>query len=90
MFGVGSATRIYLAVGAADMRKGFSGRVGVVRDRLMCSLKSLAGSSGGAASSITTLYPALCEHLGGCPAGSLRSDDADVIDFRRAYHLQHR
>lgn len=36
MFGVGAATRIYLAVGATDMRKGFNGLFGLVRDRLMC------------------------------------------------------
>jgi transposase len=36
MFGYGPATRIYLAVGATDMRKGFEGLYGLVRDRLMC------------------------------------------------------
>jgi transposase len=34
MFGVGPATRIYLATGATDMRKGFEGLYGLVRDRL--------------------------------------------------------
>lgn len=34
MFGVGPATRIYLAAGATDMRKGFEGLYGLVRDRL--------------------------------------------------------
>ncbi len=34
MFGFGPATRIYLAVGATDMRKGFEGLYGLVRDRL--------------------------------------------------------
>ena len=34
MFGLGPATRIYLAVGATDMRKGFNGLYGLVRDRL--------------------------------------------------------
>jgi transposase len=34
MLGVGSATRIYLAAGATDMRKGFEGLHGLVRDRL--------------------------------------------------------
>lgn len=34
MFGLGAATRIYLAVGATDMRKGFNGLYGLVRDRL--------------------------------------------------------
>ena len=28
MFGLGAATRIYLAVGATDMRKGFNGSMG--------------------------------------------------------------
>ena len=35
MFGFGSATRIYLAAGATDMRKGFEGLHGLVRDRLL-------------------------------------------------------
>ncbi len=34
MFGVGSATRIYLAVGATDMRKSFEGLSGLVREKL--------------------------------------------------------
>jgi len=34
MFGLGPATRIYLAAGATDMRKGFDGLHGLVRDRL--------------------------------------------------------
>ena len=41
MFGVGLATRIYLAAGATDMRKGFEGLYGLVRDRLQ--LESLSG-----------------------------------------------
>jgi transposase len=36
MFGWGPATRIYLAAGATDMRKGFEGLYGLVRDRLQC------------------------------------------------------
>src|ERR1017187_2919780 len=36
MFGWGPATRIYVAAGATDMRKGFEGLYGLVRDRL-CS-----------------------------------------------------
>ena len=36
MFGVGAATRIYVATGATDMRKGFDGLYGLVRDRLLC------------------------------------------------------
>ena len=36
MFGLGSATRIYLAAGVTDMRKGFEGLYGLVRDRLSC------------------------------------------------------
>jgi len=36
MFGLGPATRIYLAAGATDMRKGFDGLYGLVRDRLRC------------------------------------------------------
>jgi transposase len=36
VFGIGRATRIYLAAGPTDMRKGFEGLFGLVRDRLMC------------------------------------------------------
>ena len=36
MFGLGPATRIYLAAGATDMRKGFDGLYGLARDRLEC------------------------------------------------------
>jgi transposase len=36
VFGFGPATRIYLAPGATDMRKGFEGLYGLVRDRLQC------------------------------------------------------
>lgn len=36
MFGFGPATRIYLAAGATDMRKGYEGLFGLVRDRLEC------------------------------------------------------
>lgn len=32
MFGWGPATRIYLAAGATDIRKGFDGLYGLVRD----------------------------------------------------------
>lgn len=34
MFGLGPATRIYVGVGAIDMRKGFNGLYGLVRDQL--------------------------------------------------------
>jgi transposase len=34
VFGFGPATRIYLAAGATDLRKGFDGLHGLVRDRL--------------------------------------------------------
>ena len=34
MFGLGLATKIFLAVEAIDMRKGFEGLYGLVRDRL--------------------------------------------------------
>jgi len=34
MFGVGTATRVYLALGVTDMRKGFEGLHGLVRQRL--------------------------------------------------------
>ena len=36
MFGLGPATRVYLAAGATDMRKGFEGLYGMARDRLVC------------------------------------------------------
>jgi transposase len=41
MFGVGTATRVYLALGATDMRKGFEGLHGLVRQRL--ALDPLSG-----------------------------------------------
>ena len=41
MFGIGPATRIYLALGSTDMRKGFEGLYGLVRDRLQ--LEPLSG-----------------------------------------------
>jgi transposase len=34
MFGLGPATKVYIAVEAVDMRKGFDGLFGLVRDRL--------------------------------------------------------
>ena len=36
MFSMGAATRIYVAVGATDMRKGFNGLEGLIRERLEC------------------------------------------------------
>ncbi len=36
MLGWGPATRIYLAAGATDMRKGFEGLYGLARDQLQC------------------------------------------------------
>jgi transposase len=36
MFGFGVATRIYLAAGSTDMRRGFDGLYGMARDRLQC------------------------------------------------------
>lgn len=36
MFGLGAATRIYLAAGSTDMRKSYEGLYGLVRDRLGC------------------------------------------------------
>lgn len=36
MFGAGAATKIYVAPGATDMRKGFEGRHGIVHDQLGC------------------------------------------------------
>ena len=40
MFGCGPATRIYLAAGGTDMRKGFEGLYGLARDRLLCDPRS--------------------------------------------------
>jgi transposase len=34
MFGLGPATKVYLAVGATDLRKGFDGLEGLARDAL--------------------------------------------------------
>jgi transposase len=36
MFSIGSATHIYVAAGSTDMRKGFEGLFGLVRDWLEC------------------------------------------------------
>ena len=36
MLGLGPATKVYLATGATDMRKGFDGLFGLVRDELLC------------------------------------------------------
>ncbi len=36
MFGLGLATRVYLAAGPTDMRKSFEGLYGLARDRLQC------------------------------------------------------
>ena len=41
MFAIGPATRIYLATGATDLRQGFEGLYGLVRDRLQ--LEPLSG-----------------------------------------------
>jgi transposase len=40
VFGVGPATRIYVALGATDLRNGFDGRYGIVRDRLGLEVRS--------------------------------------------------
>jgi hypothetical protein len=40
MFGLGPATRIYVAVGATDMRKGFDGLYGLVRGKLGLEVRS--------------------------------------------------
>jgi transposase len=40
MFGWGPATRIYLAAGATDMRKGFEGLYGMAREQLACDPRS--------------------------------------------------
>jgi|SRR3954471_24929188 transposase len=41
MFGLGPATKVYLALGSTDLRKGFEGLYGLVRDRL--GLEPLSG-----------------------------------------------
>lgn len=40
MFGLGAATRVYVATGATDMRKSFDGLYGLVRDKLSCDPES--------------------------------------------------
>src|SRR3974377_1768117 len=40
MFGFGPATRIYVATGATDLRRGFNGLYGLVRDHLGCDPES--------------------------------------------------
>jgi len=38
--GLGPATRIYVAIGATDMRKGYDGLYGMVRDKLGLEVRS--------------------------------------------------
>jgi len=40
VFGLGPATRVYVALGATDLRKGFDGLYGIVRDRLGLEVRS--------------------------------------------------
>ena len=40
MFGLGPATRVYVALGATDMRKGYDGLYGIVRDKLGLEVRS--------------------------------------------------
>ena len=40
MFGFGPATLVYVATGATDMRKGFNGLYGLVRDDMACDPES--------------------------------------------------
>ena len=40
MFGLGAATRVYVATGATDMRKSFEGLYGLVREKLSCDPES--------------------------------------------------
>jgi transposase len=40
VLGWGAATRVYLAAGATDLRQGFEGLYGLVRDRLECEPRS--------------------------------------------------
>ena len=42
MFGLGPATKIYVALGATDMRKGFDGLYGMIRDTLC--FRSISGA----------------------------------------------
>jgi transposase len=40
VFGLGPATKIYVALGATDMRKGFDGLYGIVRDKLVLEVRT--------------------------------------------------
>jgi len=40
VFGLGAATRVYVATGATDMRKSFEGLYGLVREKLSCDPES--------------------------------------------------
>jgi len=40
VFGLGPATRIYVALGTTDLRKGFDGLHGLVRDKLGLEVRS--------------------------------------------------
>jgi hypothetical protein len=57
VFGLGAATRIYLAVGRTDMRKGFNGLFGLVRDRLRPFPTSYIGTTAEAKSSPKPTLP---------------------------------
>jgi IS66 Orf2 like protein len=53
MFGLGPATKVYLAAGATDLRKGFDGLYGLARDALR--LDPLSGPLVGDLSSLLPL-----------------------------------
>jgi hypothetical protein len=46
MLGIGAATRVYLAIGATDMRKGFEGLFGIDETPAFTSLSGYDGSDG--------------------------------------------
>ena len=70
MFGLGPATKIYIAVEGVDMRKGFDGLYGLVRDHL--GHDPLSGHLFLFANRVRTRLKGLCGTAAGC--GCARSD----------------
>ena len=89
MFALGPATKVYVATGATDMRKGFEGLYGLVRDELLAD--PLSGhlflfSNAGA----RLLYPGLTPRgcFGEAPAGAgsrARADQAVTAALLRSH-----
>jgi hypothetical protein len=80
MLGFGSATRVYVAIGATDMRKGFEGLFGIARSALpkMISLRCVLAGVG------FQDPQHFCDRLGVLMRAVTRRDDAFAL---RAVHV---